>query len=114
MSAGRGTRSPSGLCEEGTGSRGRRQRSDETHENLRRPVQHQPAFLGRRDRLPVLRCVSGFIPFIATSVAVPMGWDGMAWVYLACGTLGLIGTVLIRETWGAKQHVDVDALIKIS
>jgi MFS family permease len=55
--------------------------------------------------------VSGFIPLIATAVAVPLGWGGVAWVYLACGVLGLIGTLLTRETWGAKQRAEVDAVI---
>jgi MFS family permease len=55
--------------------------------------------------------VSGFIPLIATAVAVPLGWGGVAWVYLACGVLGLIGTLLTRETWGAKQRAEVDAII---
>jgi MFS family permease len=55
--------------------------------------------------------ISGFIPLIATAVAVPLGWGGVAWVYLACGVLGLIGTLLTRETWGPKQRAEVDALI---
>ncbi|MFB9957914.1 MFS transporter [Agromyces bracchium] len=55
--------------------------------------------------------ISGFIPFIATAVAVPLGWGGVAIVYMACGVLGLIGTLLTRETWGRAQRAEVDAII---
>ncbi|MCI2957068.1 MHS family MFS transporter [Agromyces atrinae] len=55
--------------------------------------------------------ISGFIPLIATAVAVPLGWGGVAWVYMACGALGLIGTLVTRETWGAKNRAAVDAVI---
>lgn len=55
--------------------------------------------------------ISGFIPLIATAVAVPLGWSGVAWVYLGCGLIGFIGTVLTRETWGAEKRAEVDALI---
>ena len=55
--------------------------------------------------------ISGFIPLIATAVAVPLGWGGVAWVYLGCGLLGLIGTLVTRETWGAKDRARVDEII---
>jgi len=55
--------------------------------------------------------ISGFIPLIATAVAVPLGWGGVAWVYLGCGLLGLIGTLLTRETWGARDRARVDEII---
>lgn len=55
--------------------------------------------------------ISGFIPMIATAVAIPLGWGGVAWVYLGCGVLGLIGTLLTKETWGAKEKAAVDAVI---
>jgi MFS family permease len=55
--------------------------------------------------------ISGFIPLIATAVAVPLGWGGVAWVYLACGLLGFVATLLTKETWGAKQRAEVDAVI---
>ena len=38
-------------------------------------------------------------------------WGGVALVYMACGVLGLIGTVLTRETWGKRQRDEVDAII---
>ena len=38
-------------------------------------------------------------------------WGGVALVYMACGVLGLIGTVLTRETWGKRQRAEVDEII---
>lgn len=55
--------------------------------------------------------VSGFIPFIATAVSVPLGWGGVAWVYLGCGALGLIGALLTKETWGRAERARVDEFI---
>jgi MFS family permease len=55
--------------------------------------------------------ISGFIPMIATAVAIPLGWGGVAWVYAACGALGLVGALLTRETWGPKEKAAVDAVI---
>lgn len=55
--------------------------------------------------------ISGFIPLIATAVAVPLGWGGVAWVYLGCGLLGLIGTLVTRETWGKRERAAVDEII---
>lgn len=55
--------------------------------------------------------ISGFIPMIATAVSIPLGWGGVAWVYAACGALGLLGTILTRETWGRRERAAVDAVI---
>jgi MFS family permease len=55
--------------------------------------------------------ISGFIPMIATAVAVPLGWAGVAWVYLGCGLLGFVGALLTRETWDARRRAEVDAVI---
>jgi MFS family permease len=55
--------------------------------------------------------ISGFIPLIAAAVAAQMGWHGVALVYLGCGALGFLGTILTRETWGPKQRAAVDAVI---
>lgn len=55
--------------------------------------------------------ISGFIPMIATAVAIPLGWNGVAWVYLGCGLLGFVGALLTRETWGARRRAEVDAII---
>ena len=55
--------------------------------------------------------ISGFIPLIATAVAIPLGWGGVALVYMGCGAIGLIAALLTRETWGRKQRAEVDAII---
>ena len=55
--------------------------------------------------------ISGFIPLIATAVAIPLGWGGVALVYMGCGVIGLVGAILTRETWGKKERAEVDALI---
>lgn len=55
--------------------------------------------------------VSGFIPMIAAAVSIPLGWTGVALVYAACGLLGLLGTLLTRETWGPRERAEVDAFI---
>ena len=55
--------------------------------------------------------ISGFIPLIATAVAASLGWGGVALVYMACGTLGLIGALLTDETWGRRDRAAVDELI---
>jgi MFS family permease len=55
--------------------------------------------------------ISGFIPLIATAVAVPLGWQGVAWVYLGCGLLGFIGALLTRETWGPAERAAADRVI---
>lgn len=56
--------------------------------------------------------ISGFIPMIATAVAIPLGWSGVAFVYMACGVLGLLGALVTKETWGKRQRAEVDAIIE--
>lgn len=55
--------------------------------------------------------ISGFIPLISAAVAAQMGWHGVALVYLTCGLIGFVGTVLTRETWGRAERAAVDAVI---
>lgn len=55
--------------------------------------------------------ISGFIPLIATAVAIPLGFGGVALVYMACGLIGLTAALLTKETWGKKQRAEVDAII---
>ena len=55
--------------------------------------------------------ISGFIPLIAAAVAVPLGFGGVALVYMGCGVIGLIGALLTRETWGRAERAETDALI---
>ena len=55
--------------------------------------------------------ISGFIPMIATAVAIPLGWSGVALVYMAVGVIGLIATLMTRETWGPGQRAEVEAFV---
>ncbi|MET0976920.1 MAG: MFS transporter [Leifsonia sp.] len=55
--------------------------------------------------------ISGFIPFIAAAVAVGAGWGGVAWIYVGVGVIGLVGTLLTRETWGKREREAVDRVI---
>ncbi|MFC6354987.1 MFS transporter [Luethyella okanaganae] len=55
--------------------------------------------------------ISGFIPFIATAAALAVGWGGVAWIYVTVGVIGLVGVLLTRETWGAKERAEVDRII---
>lgn len=55
--------------------------------------------------------LSGFIPLIAAAVAAAAGWTGVAWVYMACGALGLVAALLTRETWNAKARRAADLVI---
>lgn len=58
--------------------------------------------------------ISGFIPLIAAAIAIPLGWGGVALVYLGVGLLGVIGTLLTKETWGPARRAEIDALINRS
>jgi MFS family permease len=58
--------------------------------------------------------ISGFIPLIATAVAIPLGWGGVALVYMACGLLGVIGTLVTKETWGPARRAEIDAIVNRS
>lgn len=55
--------------------------------------------------------LSGFIPLIATAVALAIGWSGVALVYMGVGVIGLIAVLLTRETWGKKERAEVDRII---
>ncbi|RUQ96791.1 MFS transporter [Labedella endophytica] len=58
--------------------------------------------------------ISGFIPLIAAAIAIPLGWGGVALVYMGVGLLGVIGTLLTKETWGPARRAEIDALINRS
>jgi len=58
--------------------------------------------------------ISGFIPLIATAVAIPLGWGGVALVYMGVGLLGVIGTLVTKETWGPARRAEIDAIINRS
>ncbi|SED10193.1 Predicted arabinose efflux permease, MFS family [Amycolatopsis tolypomycina] len=54
--------------------------------------------------------VSGFTPLIATALFTATGWIGPALLFSAFGLLGLVATLLTRETWGRAERERVDAL----
>lgn len=55
--------------------------------------------------------LSGFIPLIAAAVAAAWGWAGVAVVYLCCAGVGLLASLLTRETWNAAARAEVDRVI---
>ncbi|MCE3551528.1 MHS family MFS transporter [Pseudonocardia sp. RS11V-5] len=54
--------------------------------------------------------VSGFTPLITTALFVSTGWVGPALLFSAYGVLGLVATLLTRETWGRTERAEVAAL----
>ncbi|MGY0489938.1 MFS transporter [Streptomyces sp. WG-D5] len=54
--------------------------------------------------------VSGFTPLIATALFSATGWAGPAVLFSAYGLLGLVATLLTRETWGPAERAEVAAL----
>jgi hypothetical protein len=54
--------------------------------------------------------VSGFTPLIATALFAVTGWLGPALLITGYGALGLVATLLTRETWGPAERAEVDAL----
>lgn len=54
--------------------------------------------------------VSGFTPLIATALYATTGWLGPALLFTGYGALGLVATLLTRETWGPSERAEVDAL----
>ncbi|MHA6627166.1 MFS transporter [Pseudonocardia sichuanensis] len=54
--------------------------------------------------------VSGFTPLIATALYARTGWLGPALLFSAYGLLGLVATLLTRETWGRAERAEVAAL----
>lgn len=51
--------------------------------------------------------VSGFTPLIATALFTSVGWLGPALLFSAYGLLGLVATLLTRETWGRDERARV-------
>jgi MFS family permease len=54
--------------------------------------------------------VSGFTPLVATALYAGTGWIGPAILFSAYGVLGFIAALITRETWGATERAEVDAL----
>jgi MFS family permease len=56
--------------------------------------------------------VSGFTPLIATALFSRTGWWGPAVLISAYGVIGVVATLLTRETWGRTERARVAALEK--
>ena len=54
--------------------------------------------------------VSGFTPLIATALYAGVGWIGPALLFSGYGLLGLLATLVTRETWGRAEREEVEAL----
>jgi MFS family permease len=54
--------------------------------------------------------VSGFTPLIATALYAGVGWIGPALLFSGYGLLGLLATLVTRETWGRAERAEVEAL----
>jgi MFS family permease len=54
--------------------------------------------------------VSGFTPLVATALFIAFGWVGPAALVSVYGLLGLVATLLTRETWGRRERDEVAAL----
>jgi MFS family permease len=54
--------------------------------------------------------VSGFTPLVATALFARFGWIGPAILISFYGLLGLVATLLTRETWGRAEREEVAAL----
>jgi hypothetical protein len=55
--------------------------------------------------------VGGFAPLIAALMVGAMGWPGASLVVLLAATIGLIGILTTRETWGKAERRRVAELL---
>jgi hypothetical protein len=54
--------------------------------------------------------VSGFTPLIVTALFSRVGWIGPALLISFYGLLGLLATLVTKETWGRAEREEVAAL----
>jgi MFS family permease len=54
--------------------------------------------------------VSGFTPLVATALFARTGWIGPALLFSGYGLLGLLATLVTKETWGRVERDEVAAL----
>ena len=54
--------------------------------------------------------VSGITPFAVTLLYLNFGWVGAASLFLAYSLLGLVATLVTRETWGPKERAEAQAI----
>ncbi|MDW6064507.1 hypothetical protein SAZ11_49415 [Streptomyces sp. FXJ1.4098] len=55
--------------------------------------------------------VSGFTPMIATALYSTTGWTGPAILFSCYGLLGLVATLVTRETWGTDERRAADRAV---
>ncbi|MGO3886189.1 MAG: MFS transporter [Mycetocola sp.] len=55
--------------------------------------------------------VSGFTAFWCVSLYTSFGWMGPAVLFSVFGLVGLIASLLTRETWGPERRAEVDRMI---
>jgi MFS family permease len=54
--------------------------------------------------------VSGFTPLLATAIYGRTGWIGPALLFGFYGVLGLLATLVTRDTWGPNERAEVERL----
>jgi len=54
--------------------------------------------------------ISGITPFAVTLLYLAMGWMGPALLFLAYSALGLVSTLVTRETWGPRERAEAQAI----
>ena len=54
--------------------------------------------------------VSGLTPFLTTLLYIRFGWVGPALLFLAYSLIGLVATLVTRETWGPRERAAARAV----
>ena len=54
--------------------------------------------------------ISGVTPFLTTLLFIAFGWMGPALLFLAYSLIGLLATLVTRETWGPKERAEAQAI----
>ena len=53
--------------------------------------------------------VSGFTPFVVTLLYAAFGWVGAASLFLVYGAIGLVATLITKETFGPVERAAAQA-----
>lgn len=54
--------------------------------------------------------ISGITPFVVTLLYLAYGWMGPAMLFLAYSVIGLVSTLVTRETWGPKERHEAETI----
>lgn len=54
--------------------------------------------------------ISGITPFVVTLLYIAFGWYGPATLFFGYAVLGLVSTLVTRETWGPKERAEAEAV----